>query len=104
MYRLIEDADRDSKILYCNTCFVVIQFFILFIVALQVGPLVNDATVLIHDAGESLKDLAELIPAVNNLMPKAENTTFVLAKMIPEINQGLRILKQICSDDPRCSI
>ena len=104
MYRLIDDPDRDSKILYCNTCFVLIQFCILFIVAIQIGPLIKDATILIHDASENLKDFSVLIPAVNNLIPKAENTTFVLAKMIPEINQGLNILKQICSNYPHCSI
>ena len=102
MYNLLDGTERDTKLLYCNTCMVFIHFIILLIIAIEISPLVHDASILISDAGDTLRDFSILIPKINQLIPEAQNTTRILGHMIPEINQGMHILRQLCLQDPQC--
>ena len=77
---------------------------IILIIAIQLGPVVNDAGILINDAADSLHDFSILIPDVQRIMPEAQNTTRILGHMIPRINRGMRILDQLCLQDPSCSL
>tara|TARA_B110000008_G_C16944650_1_gene553913 strand:+ start:309 stop:542 length:234 start_codon:yes stop_codon:yes gene_type:complete len=74
----------------------------LFVIAIEIIPLVNDANVLINDASASLHDLSVIMPKINVILPEAQNTTRILGHMIPEINQGMYILRQLCLQDPEC--
>lgn len=103
MYNLLDSSEKEIKVLYCNTCMVFIQLIILFVVAIQVAPLVDDANILINNASDSLHDLRALIPKINKFIPEALNTTRNLGHMIPEIKQGMRILRQVCVQDPQCN-
>ena len=91
------------RAIYLNCCFSAINLLILFIIATMIGPLVNDASILIKDAGSTLNDFSIMIPEINRLIPEAKNTTRILGHMIPEINQGMRILAQLCLESPKCS-
>ena len=104
MYNLLDDVERDSKVLYCNTFMLVIHFIILFIIAIEIGPLVRDASILISDASDTLRDFSVIMPKINKLIPEAQNSTRILGHMIPEINQGMRILRQLCLQDPQCHL
>ena len=104
MYRLLETTDSEVKVLYCNTFMVFLHLLILIIVAVEIAPLVGDASILIHDASDTLHDFSVLMPKINSLIPEAKNTTRILGRMIPEINQGLRILRQLCLQDPQCHL
>ena len=104
MYNLLESTDSDIKVLYCNTFMVFLHLLILIIVAVEIAPLVGDASILIHDATDTLHDFGVLMPKINSLIPEAKNTTRILGRMIPEINQGLRILRQLCLQDPQCHL
>jgi hypothetical protein len=70
----------------------------------MLGPVVNDAGVLINDASQSLDDFSIIIPEVNKLIPEAMNTTRILGHMIPKINQGMYILRQLCLQYPECQL
>ena len=102
MYNLMDDTNRDQKILYCNTCLLLFLFVLLFCVALMVGPLAKDGSILIDDASETLKDYGSLIPKINALIPETQNATRILGRMIPEIREGLYVLTQLCRNDPNC--
>ena len=104
MYRLLETTESEVKVLYCNTFMVFLHLLILFIVAIEISPLVGDASILINDASDTLHDFSVLMPKINSLIPEAKNTTKILGRMIPEINQGLRILRQLCLQDPQCHL
>lgn len=45
-----------------------------------------------------------MMPEINKLIPEAKNSTRILGHMIPRINQGLYILRQICLQDPSCHL
>jgi len=104
MYKLIEPLERETKVLYCNTIMVFFHFIILFIIAVEIIPLVKDANILINDAGKLLHDFSIIMPKINTLIPEAQNTTRILGHMIPEITQGMHILRQLCLQDPECSL
>ena len=70
----------------------------------MLGPVANDAGLLINDASQSLDDFSIMIPEVNKLIPEAMNTTRILGHMIPKINQGMHILHQLCLQDPECQL
>ena len=93
-----------QAILYCNACFSFLNFLIILIIAIQLGPVVSDAGILINDASDSLHDFSILIPDVQQIMPEAQNTTRILGHMIPRINRGMCILDQLCLQDPSCSL
>lgn len=99
-----EITDKHLKAIYCNACFSFLNFFIMLIIAIQLGPVVKDAGILINDASTSLHDFSIMIPEVQQLIPEARNTTRILGHMIPRINQGMDILKQLCIQDPACSL
>lgn len=99
-----EITDKHLKAIYCNACFSFLNFFIMLIIAIQLGPVVKDAGILINDASTSLHDFSIIIPEVQQLIPEAQNTTRILGHMIPRINQGMDILKQLCIQDPACSL
>ena len=101
-YALLEEAETTTKVLYINTCMVCLHFIILIVIAAMLGPVANDAGVLIHDAGQTLADFGTIIPKINLLIPEAENATRILGHMIPEISEGIKILKQMCQQDPSC--
>ena len=101
-YSLLDEAERGTKLLYLNTCMMCIHFLILIIIAAMLGPVANDAGVLINDASTTLHDFGTIIPKINLLIPEAENATRILGHMIPEISEGIKILKQICQQDPSC--
>ena len=104
MYNLLEPDNRETTMLYCNTIMGFIQFIILFVIAMEIIPLVNDANVLINDASDSLHDFSVIMPKINVILPEAQNTTRILGHMIPEITQGMRILRQLCFQDPECHL
>ena len=104
MYNLLESVDSDIKVLYCNTFMVFLHLLILIIVAVEIAPLVGDASILIHDATDTLHDFSVLMPKINSLIPEAQNTTRILGRLIPEINQGMYILRQLCLQDPQCHL
>ena len=81
---------------------VFIHFIILFIIAIEIIPLVRDANVLINDASYSLHDFSVIMPEISLIIPEARNTTRILGHLIPEINQGMYILRQLCLQDPEC--
>ena len=101
-YSLLEDVETSTKVLYLNTCMMCIHFLILIIIAAMLAPVAKDAGVLISDASTTLHDLGTIIPKINLLIPEAENATRILGHMIPEINEGIKILKQMCQQDPSC--
>ncbi len=90
------------RAIYLNCCFSAINLLILFIIATMIGPLVNDASILIKDAGSTLNDFSIMMPEISSLIPEAKNTTRILGHMIPRINQGMHILNQLCIQDPEC--
>jgi len=90
--------------IYLNCCFSTLAFLVLVIIAANLTPVVQDAGILIKDAGESLNDFSIMIPEINKLIPEAKNSTRILGHMIPRINQGIRILIQICVQDPGCHL
>ena len=104
MYNLLEPGNRETTVLYCNTTMVFIQFIILFVIAIEIIPLINDANVLINDASDSLHDFSVIMPEINVILPEARNTTRILGQMVPEINQGMHILRQLCLQDPECHL
>jgi hypothetical protein len=64
---------------------------------------VRDANVLINDASYSLHDFSVIMPEISLIIPEARNTTrILLGHLIPEINQGMSILRQLCLQDPEC--
>ena len=101
-YSLLDDADRSTKLLYLNTCMMCLHFLILIIIASMLGPIASDAGVLINDASTTLHDFGNIMPKINKLIPEAQNATRILGHMIPEINEGIKILKQMCRQDPTC--
>ena len=90
--------------IYLNCAFSFLAFFILIIIAATLTPVAHDASILIKDAGKSLNDFSILIPEINGLIPEARNTTRILGHMIPRINEGMYILKQLCLQVPQCHI
>lgn len=90
--------------IYLNCVFSTLIFFILVIVASMLNPVAQDAHILIKDAGLTLKDFSVMIPEINGLIPEAQNTTRILGHLIPSINQGMHILRQICIQDPGCHL
>ena len=90
--------------IYLNCVCSALSFLVLIIIASMLGPVANDAGVLINDASQSLDDFSIMIPEVNKLIPEAMNTTHILGHMIPRVNQGLYILRQICRQDPQCQL
>ena len=99
-----EITNKHIKAIYCNTCFSFFNFLIMFIIAIQLGPVVKDAGILINDASTTLHDFSIIVPDVQRLMPEARNTTLILGRMIPSINQGMSILNQICTQMPKCHL
>ena len=104
MYQLLEPGNRETTVLYCNTVMAIIHFIIIFVIAMEIIPLVNDAHVLINDASYSLRDLNVIMPEITLILPEARNTTRILVHLIPEINQGMYILRQLCLQDPACHL
>jgi hypothetical protein len=106
--RLISDNEtvelsiNHLRVLYCNSFFSCLSFFVLLIIASQISPVVTDAGILINDASVSLKDFSILIPEINNLIPEAKNTTRILGHMIPVIKNGMRQLTLLCDEAPNC--
>ena len=90
--------------IYLNCVLSFILFFILVGIAATLSPVAKDAGILINDAGTTIKDITIMIPEINQLIPEAQNTTRILGHFIPRINQGLYILRQICSQDPQCHL
>ena len=90
--------------IYLNCIFSSVLVLTMIIIAATISPLANDANILINDASQSLNDFSIMIPEVNKLIPQAMNTTHILGRMIPRVNQGLYILRQICRQDPQCQL
>lgn len=95
---------NQARAIYLNCVFSTISCLILFIIAIMLGPVAKDAGILINDASATLEDFSIMIPKVNGLIPEAQNTTRILGHMIPEINQGMSILRQLCIQDPGCHL
>jgi hypothetical protein len=83
--------------IYANCFFSALVFLVLVILAATLTPVAQDASVLIKDAGLTLKDFSIIIP-------EAQNTTRILGHMVPEITQGMHILRQLCLQDPECHL
>ena len=95
--------DRNQRVvLYLNCVCSSFLFIIIIIIATTLTPVANDAGILIKDAVITLKDFRILMPEINRLIPEARNTTLILGQMVPEIKQGMRILRQLCIQDPAC--
>ena len=90
--------------IYMNCCFSMLALLILVIIAANLTPVAQDASILIKDAGVTLNDFSIMMPEINKLIPEAKNSTRILGRMIPRINQGLYILRQICFQDPSCHL
>ena len=90
--------------IYLNSFFSTLMFVVMVVIASTLTPVANDASILIKDAGISLNDFSVLIPEINGLIPEAQNTTRILGRMIPQINQGMYILRQMCRQDPACHL
>ena len=95
---------NQNKAIYVTCLCTLINFLILFIIAVMLGPVAHDAGILINDAGKSLIDLSIMIPEINGLIPEAQNTTRILGHMIPRITQGMDILRQLCNQVPECHL
>jgi len=91
------------RAIYITTFLSSLIFLILLILAIELVPVIKDAGILINDASLTLNDFSIMIPEINGLIPEAKNTTRILGHMIPEINQGMRILAQLCLESPKCS-
>jgi hypothetical protein len=108
MYNEINERlslERNQVIaIYCNSFFSFLNFLILFIIAVELGPVVKDAGILLKDVGVTLKDISIMVPEINRLIPEARNTTLILGHMVPEINQGMYILRQLCIQDSICHL
>lgn len=103
--QMSEDLNlNQSKAIYLSCICTIINFLLLFIIAVMLGPVAHDAGILINDAGKSLDDFSIMIPEINGLIPEAQNTTRILGHMIPRINQGMFILRQLCNQDPACHL
>ena len=101
--QMIEEANQ-NRVIYVTCVCTLINFLILFIIAVMLGPVAHDAGILINDAGKSLVDLSIMIPEINGLIPEAQNTTRILGHMIPRITQGMDILRQLCNQVPECHL
>ena len=98
-------VERNQVIaIYLNCFFSFLSFLVLIIMVSTLSPVINDASILIKDAGDSLNDFSIMIPEINILMPEARNTTRILGQMVPRINQGMYILRQLCIQDPSCHL
>ena len=102
LHHLVHSENMQVKAIYLNCIFSTISCIILLIIACILVPISKDATILIQDASVTLQDFSIMIPTINNLIPEAQNTTRILGHMIPEINQGMSILRQLCVQDPGC--
>ena len=106
MYNRLEEVNNNVNmkyVQYCNLCFTIMLFIIMLIIAVEVGPLAKDASILIRDASETLQDYSQLVPKINGLIPEAQNTTRILGHLIPEIKEGLKIMRSLCYAEPKCS-
>jgi hypothetical protein len=90
--------------IYMNCCFSFMSFIVLLVIIGELGPIAIDAGILIKDAGTTLNDISAMIPEISNLIPEARNTTLLLGQMIPKVNQGMYILRQICVKYPGCHL
>jgi len=61
-------TSRTEKIVYLNCIFSFILIVIMISIALSVIPLASDATILVNDAGETLKDMNVIIPEVKDTL------------------------------------
>jgi len=91
------------RAIYCNSALTFINLIIMLIIAIQLGPVVQDAGTLITDASVSLHDFSILLPEVNIIIPEAQNTTRLLGQLIPDIKQGMSEISQLCNESPFCS-
>ena len=106
MYNRLEEVSSSVNIKYvqyCNLCFTMMLFILILIVAIEVSPITKDAGILINDASETLQDYSLLVPKINGLIPEARNTTRILGHLIPEIKEGLKILRSLCYAEPKCN-
>jgi hypothetical protein len=98
-----EISGMQARVIYCNVFCSFMNFIIMLIVAIQLGPVIQDAGILIKDASISLKDFSVMLPEVNGLIPEARNTTRILGKLIPAINKGMYELNQLCIESHGCN-
>mgnify|MGYP006099683233 CR=1 FL=1 len=91
-----------TKVIYCNVMMTCVSFFTLFILAIEISPVVNDAGILINDASNNLKDFSIILPEISTILPEARNTTRILGQLVPEIKEGMSILHQQCMHDKNC--
>ena len=108
-YNLLDDTPvtvnrNHVRILYYNMFCSSLIFIVIFIIGIEIDPLVKNASVLLDDASQSLNDFNVLLPEVKSLIPEARNSTKMLGRLTPEIVRGLRILVQLCTIDPECSM
>ena len=107
-YRRINESrsdflERNQLCALYTICFsTVFTFILMLILAIVIIPISNDASILLNDGSKTLHDFGILVPSVQKMMPEARNSTIILGRMIPEINQGLRILRQLCKQTSSC--
>ena len=59
---------RTEKIVYLTCILSFVLIVIMLSIALSVIPLANNATILVNDAGETLKDMNIIIPEVKDTL------------------------------------
>ena len=97
-----EISAMQTRFIYCNAFCSFLNFLIMLIMAIQIGPVIQDAGILIKDASISLRDFSVLLPEVKGLIPEALNTTRILGQLIPTINKGMDQIEQLCMESPTC--
>ena len=80
---------RTEKTIYLNCFFSLITLIIMMSIAVNVIPFANDASILVNDASESLKDMNVIIPGV-------KKTIVDLDIIIPEIKDTLKMVYRLC--------
>lgn len=91
-------------VIYANCFFTALIFFALLIIILKLNPVLHDANLLIQDAGQNLNSFSSLLPDLQVLIPQAKNTTIIIRNMVPEIEEGLYIIRQMCQQYPGCHL
>lgn len=59
---------RTEKTIYLNCILSCVILIIMFSIALSIIPLANNATILLSDAGQTLKDMNVIIPEVKDTL------------------------------------
>ena len=99
------NLERKQVIAIYTNCFIsFIIFFILIGIIVKLGPIANDAKILMKNIDKTVDNINVVFPEINDVLPQAKTITHIAMHYIPSINQAINILKQICVQDPECHL